>query len=231
MFMGQQDDEAFKEWARGGKDRAGGDFSAPTKETPVFDPLMRGSVLHGDESLGLGTSTFLEGTPAARTAIQKKREEEMAAEVMGEGLQRKKSLAHRIRNMNRGGRDFQPSGRSPNADGYGSRRSPSQSGPASASLSERSPFFSEYGPGKGEDDFNTMRKTETNGSKVSPTSPRGGGGPSLERRSTTDGTGGEDAQPKASGILGRMKSLKGRRQRPVPAAGDADATPVPGTAV
>jgi hypothetical protein len=98
-------------------------------------------------------------------------------------------------------------------------------------LSERSPFFSEYGPGKGEDDFNTMRKTETNGSKVSPTSPRGGGGPSLERRSTTDGTGGEDAQPKASGILGRMKSLKGRRQRPVPAAGDADATPVPGTAV
>jgi len=226
-FMGQQDDEAFKEWSRGGKD-GGADFPPSRKEVPVFDPLSRGSVLHGDESLGLGTSTFLEGTPAARTAIQK-REEERAAEVQSEGLQRKKSLAHRIRNMNRGGRDYQPSGRLTNPDAeYGSRRSPSHGGPASASLSERNPFFSEYGSGKGEDEF-TVRKTDTNGSKASPTSPRSG--PGLERRSTTDATGGEDAQPKASGILGRMKSLKGRRQRPAPAAGDADLAPAPGTAV
>ncbi|KAK4240129.1 Pal1 cell morphology protein-domain-containing protein [Achaetomium macrosporum] len=222
-FLGQHDDEAFVEWSRGGKDRNGAN-----KEVPIFDPRSRGAVLHGDESLGLGTSTFLEGTPAARTVIQK-HEEERAAEVMNEGLQRKKSLAHRIRNMNRGGRDFQPSGRLTNPEGaYGSRRSPSGGGPASTPLSERNPFFSEFGPGKGEDDF-TVRKTDTNGSKASPTSPRGG--PGLERRSTTDATGGDEAQPKVSGILGRMKSLKGRRQRPGPAAGEPDAGPAPGTAV
>lgn len=220
-FMGQHDEEAFKEWSKGSKDKAGG------KDVPVFDPLSRGSVLHGDESLGLGTSTFLEGTPAARTAIQK-REEERAAEVMNEGLQRKKSLAHRIRNMNRGARDFQPSGRATNPEAaYGSRRSPSEGGPASASLSERNPFFAEYGSGKGGEDAFTVRKTD------SPTSPRGGagGGLGLERRSTTDATGDDmQQQPKASGILGRMKSLKGgRRPRPTPAAGDAD--PAPGTAV
>lgn len=227
-FLGQQDDEAFKEWSQGVKDK-NGDLSAPRKDLPpVFDPLSRGNVLHGDESLGLGTSTFLEGTPAARTAIQK-REEERAAEVMNEGLQRKKSLAHRIRNMNRGGRDFQPSGRMTNPEAvYGSRRSPSQSGPVSASFTERNPFFAEYGSGKGEEEF-TVHKTETNGSKASPSSPRGG--PGLERRSTTDATGGEEAQPKATGILGRMKSLKGRRQRPGPAGADVDAVPPPGTAV
>ncbi|KAK4156982.1 Pal1 cell morphology protein-domain-containing protein [Chaetomidium leptoderma] len=229
-FMGQQDDEAFKEWSKGSKDRSGGDPSVSHKGLPpVFDPLGRGNILHGDESLGLGTSTFLEGTPAARTAIQK-REEERAAEVMNDGLQRKKSLAHRIRNMNRGGgRELQPSGRITNPDtGYGSRRSPSHSGPASAALSEGNPFFNEYGSGKGEDDF-MVRKTDTNGSRESPTSPRSV--PGLERRSTTDATGGEDPPPKASGILGRMKSLKGRRQRPGPAGADADAPPAPGTAV
>jgi hypothetical protein len=222
-FLGQQDDEAFMEWSRGSKDKEYS--SSRIKETPVFDPMSRGSILHGDESLGLGTSTFLEGTPAARTAIQK-REEERAAE--GDGLQRKKSLAHRIRNMNRGGRDFQPSGRVTGPEsGYGSRRSPSQGGPASASLSERNPFFNEYGSGKGEEEF-TVHKMDSNGSRPSPASPNG---PSLERRSTTDATGGDDAQPKTSGILGRMKSLKGRRQRPAPAAGDAEAIPTPGTAV
>jgi hypothetical protein len=213
-FLGQGDEEAFKEWSQGGR---GGDRK---DVAPMFDPLSRGNILHGDESLGLGTSTFLEGTPAARTAIQK-REEERAAEVMSEGIQRKKSLAHRIRNMNRGGRDYQPPPRNPDLSGYHTRRSPSQSGP----------FFNEYAKG-GEDDFAAVQRTDTNGSgRAAPASPNGGGAPGgvLERRSTTDATGSEDAQPKASGgILGRMKSLKGgRRQRP----SDAEAAPLPGTAV
>jgi hypothetical protein len=243
-FMGQQDDEAFKEWSSGGKDRSGPEYSAARKaEMIVFDATSRGDILHGDESLGLGTSTFLEGTPAARTAIQK-REEERAAEVVNDGLQRKKSLAHRIRNMNRGGRDFQPSGRITNPDtGYGYRRSPSESGPASANSNpDRNPFFAEYGSGKGggEDGF-TVRKTDSNNSKFSPSSPKGGYG--LERRSTTDATSAADdfpqqQQPKPSsgGILGRMKSLKGgRRQRPGPATSGGDlvdvTAPAPGTAV
>lgn len=232
-FLGQQDDEAFKEWSAGTRDRDG-ESGSRSKEMPVFDPLQRGEYLHGDESLGLGTSTFLEGTPAARAAIQK-REEERAAEVMNEGLQRKKSLAHRIRNMNRGQRDFQSSGRMTSPDrGYGSRRSPSGGGPASATLpsanSERNPFFSEFASGKGGEDGFTVRKMDSNGDKASPTSPRGFG---LERRSTTDATGSDDFQPKPTGILGRMKSLKGsRRQRPGPPGGDmGGVSAAPGTAV
>ncbi|KXX78490.1 Protein PAL1 [Madurella mycetomatis] len=231
-FLGQQDDEAFKEWSTGARDR-NGDSTSRSKEMPVFDPLRRGEYLHGDESLGLGTSTFLEGTPAARTAIQK-REEERAAEVMNEGLQRKKSLAHRIRNMNRGQRDYQSSGRMTSPDtGYGSRRSPSGGGPASATLpsanSERNPFFSEFASGKGGEDGFTVRKIDSDGDKASPTSPRGFG---LERRSTTDATGSDDFQPKPTGILGRMKSLKGsRRQRPGPPGGDMGVPAAPGTAV
>lgn len=232
-FLGHHGDEAFQEWSAGGKDQP----PPPRKgETPVFDPLSRGNVLHGDESLGLGTSTFLEGTPAARTAIQK-REEERAAEVQTEGLQRKKSLAHRIRNINRGPRDLQNTGRLTNPDGsYGSRHSPSGNGPASATLaggSERNPFFSDYGSENRAEEGFSVRKMDSNGGpRVSPTSPKGGYG--LERRSTTDATGGDEGQgqPKSGGgILGRMKSLKGgRRQRPGQGSTDMGAT-APGTAV
>jgi len=231
-FMGQHDDEAFKEWSTGAKDN---NFSSSRiKGEAVFDPLSRGSVVYGDESLGLGTSTFLEGTPAARTAIQK-REEERAAEGANDGLQRKKSLAQRIRNINRGGRDFQASGRMTNPEGaYRSRRTPSEGGGVtSVSMqtpnSERNPFFSDYdgGPGKGEEGF-SVRKIDGNAGKAtSPTSPKGGF--TLERRSTTDGNGDESQQK--TGILGRMKSLKSGRRRPTNPSADMTGQPAPGTAV
>ncbi|KAK3394059.1 Pal1 cell morphology protein-domain-containing protein [Podospora didyma] len=229
-FLGQHDDEAFKEWSSGAKDRGEPVDFAPTArgEPRIFDPLSRSSVLHGDESLGLGTSTFLEGTPAARTAIQKRQEEE----ADNDGLQRKKSLAQRIRNINRGGRDFQPSGRMTNPDYYQSRRSPSDGGPTSASMQspnmERNPFFSEYEPGKGGEQGFSVQKADSNASRVSPTSPKGLY--SLERRSTTDANMNlEESKP--SGILGRMKSLKGGR-RTRPSQHSADLGPnVSGTAV
>ncbi|KAK3994945.1 Pal1 cell morphology protein-domain-containing protein [Cladorrhinum sp. PSN332] len=223
-FLGQADDEAYLEWSNKAKDREG---MPPKGATPaVFDPLARGNVLHGDESLGLGTSTFLEGTPAARTAIQK-REEERAAEVMNEGLQRKKSLAHRIRNINRGPRDG-PSGRTTNPEGVYSRRSPSESGPPSAGMGngERNPFFNEHGNNRGGEEGFTVRRGDAN--TMSPTSPRGG---NLERRATDDGLGGD--QPKSGGgLLGRMKSLKGgRRRQGGQGSTDMGAPPPPGTAV
>ncbi|KAK0729884.1 Pal1 cell morphology protein-domain-containing protein [Lasiosphaeris hirsuta] len=238
-FLGQHDDEAFKEWSTV-KDRADAGEFMPTRkgEVPVFDPLSRGSILHGDESLGLGTSTFLEGTPAARTAIQKS-EQEQAAETVNEGLQRKKSLAQRIRGINRGGREYQGSGRT-NPDGsYMSRRTPSEGGnQTSISMqsqgNERNPFFSEYSDNgkKGEESI-TVRGVDPNVSKGSPTSPSRGFG--LERRSTTDGSGTPDElqQKPGGGILGRMKSLKGgRRARPAPPGGDGGPPAVyPGTAV
>ncbi|KAL2269617.1 hypothetical protein VTJ83DRAFT_1801 [Remersonia thermophila] len=219
-FLGHGDDEAFKEWSKSGRH---GDKT----EVPVFDPLSRGAILHGDESLGLGTSTFLEGTPAARTAIQK-REEERAAEALNEGLQRKKSLAHRIRNIKGGSREPRP----PHPE-YIARRSPSQGGSSSAGVAERTPFFSDYASGKNDEEAFTVRKTDTNSSSGRE------GTSALERRSTTDGISSsliDDREPappvpKPTGLLGRMKSLKGGRRRAPNPPPMGDDGPAPGTAV
>lgn len=67
--------------------------------TSSFNPTARVDPVHGDESLGLGTSTFLEGAPASRTAIQR-RESEGEQNNAG-GLSRKKSLVQKIRGINR----------------------------------------------------------------------------------------------------------------------------------
>lgn len=222
-FLGQNNDEAFLDYSNQAatKGRSGSasyaDASAPRPkgELPVFDPTARGSILHGDETLGLGTSTFLEGTPAARTAIQK-REEERAADIMDGGLQRKKSLAQRIRGINRPPRGFEPSGRMTNPEGvYASRRSPSGSYmPASARPGdERNPFFQEYETGKGGEESISVRRTDE---KKEPTSPRYN---PLERRATHEGAGSDrdEGQSKQSGLLARVKSLKGgKRSRPTP---------------
>ena len=68
------------------------------EESASFNSRARAPV-HGDESLGLGTSTFLEGAPASRNAIQR-RESEGEQNNVG-GLGRKKSLVQKIRGMNR----------------------------------------------------------------------------------------------------------------------------------
>src|ERR1700761_8532247 len=65
-----------------------------------FNPTARTEPVHGDESAGLGTSTFLEGTPASRAAIQRRESEQEAAEqAMAASLSRKKSLAQRIKSV------------------------------------------------------------------------------------------------------------------------------------
>lgn len=223
-FMGIADEEAFKDYATGKKDSSRYvDFQPHRvlRETPVFDPLRRGNILHGDQTLGLGTSTFLEGTPAARTAIQR-REQERAADMAKEALQRKKSLAHRIRSINRGTLGFQPSGRMTNPDG--TRRSPSDAyTPASGSMqnpsTERNPFFQEHDTDnhKGEESISVQNNVDCGGESMSPTSPKRSVG--LERRATTDSVvSPDDSHPKqASGLLARVKSLKGgKRTRPTP---------------
>lgn len=65
-----------------------------------FDPTKRIEPVHGWESAGLGTSTFLEGAPASRAAIRRESENEAQITQNGGGLQRKKSLAQRIRGVN-----------------------------------------------------------------------------------------------------------------------------------
>lgn len=217
-FMGRGDEEAFKDYAApAGRDRSGIVFPEPQvqrrRDAPVFDPLARGSILHGDESMGLGTSTFLEGTPAARTAIQR-RQAETAQETLQQGLQmqRKKSLAQRIRNINRGGpREFHAAGRMTNPEGVYEPRSADLQGEFPAG--ESNPFFNEFD--KSEDRI-TVRRADTTRRPSSPSSPVRNMG--LERRATTDATS-DQGQPRSAsnGLLARVKSLKGgRRQRPEP---------------
>jgi hypothetical protein len=235
-FMGNADPEAFKEYSTGAVDKS--NFPADAKsEMGVFDPMSRGSILHGDESLGLGTSTFLEGAPAARTAIQR-REQEQAQQDMEGGLQRKKSLAQRIRNINKVPREFNASGRMTNPEAtYGSRRSPDAMPPATSIPSlggEKNPFFNEFSK---EPENISVKRADTG--PISPTSPttsssrRYSGGGGIERRQTSDASSptNEDGANKSSGggLLARVKSLKGGRK---PRQNDAPTNPPPpGTAV
>ena len=226
VFMGTANEEAFTDFATGGAVRHRNGFNHPRAQ-PIFDPARQETV-HGDESYGLGTSTFLEGTPAAKTAIQK-HEAEQAQVATDVGLQRKKSLAQRIRNINRGPRDMSAGGRVTSPDGAYYVRSPDLDVPSAAS--DNSPFFAEYG--KGEEDVLSVRPRDGGSSSHRPPAPRPRR-PShnqLERRATTDATASADEPAaKPSGILGRMKSLKGSRK---PRGPDGSGNPPanPGTAV
>ncbi|EHA46219.1 hypothetical protein MGG_02779 [Pyricularia oryzae 70-15] len=226
-FMGNADQEAFREYSQGEKQ------GSSSRLPPVFDPLSRGTILHGDESMGLGTSTFLEGTPAARTVIQR-REAEQQQDTMESGLQRKKSLAQRIRGINRPRRDFEAGGRMTNPEGvYSSRRSPpipgaNSSASMSSSRAERNPFFADYDGAKNGEESISVRRRDGSAPRVkSPTSPDS---LPLERRVT----GGDDDQAARAGggLLARVKSLKGgRRTRPSPPDQPSpSAIPAPGTA-
>ncbi|KAI8295677.1 pal1 cell morphology protein [Colletotrichum asianum] len=226
-FMGNNDGDASADFASAG---ARDPYQQHKNEPAVFDPRARSSILHGEESMGLGTSTFLEGTPAARTAIQRTQQEQ-AQQSQADGLKRNKSIAQRIRGMKREPREYGPGGRMTNPEGaYHSRRSPDSAGPSTSIsyTSERNPFFSEYGK---EPESISVKRTD-NGAKspgTPPPVPRRGSANALERRNTTDvKSPTEEAPGKSSGgFLSRVKSLKGGRRRQ---ASDAMAPPAPGTA-
>jgi hypothetical protein len=218
-FMGHGEDEAFMDYSTGKKEPSGSGYAEGSRRgtggnMSVFDPTSRGSILHGDETLGLGTSTFLEGTPAARTDIQRREKERAEAGVDG-GLTRKKSLAQRIRGINRPQQGFVPAGRLTNPEGvYGSRRTASGTYMTSASMTsskdERNPFFEEFPKGE---ELISVRGTNPE--------PRSPDGPEqnlrLERRATAEGAGQEEPRQGGGGLLARVKSLKGgRRIRPAP---------------
>ena len=84
--------------------------------TSSFNPRSRVDHVHGEETLGLGTSTFLEGAPAARAAIQRRESDtdgvNGAGMENGGGLGRKRSLAQKIRGISNANRDrgFRPAG-------------------------------------------------------------------------------------------------------------------------
>lgn len=185
-FMGHGSDEAFRDYAASGKGKN-------RHEPVIFDSSARASLVHGDESHGLGTSTFLEGTPAARSAIVK-RNAEQAQEFAEGGLQRKKSVAQRIKQRVR--------------PDYSNRPLPSHS-------RYESDDFGEFG---GREEARAPRppprEREREGRPSPPLKPRqNSAAGALEGRSVEAlPSPSEEAPAKPSGLLGRMKSLKGGRR-------------------
>ena len=209
------DEEAFQDYAKGGT--TGSSFEpysngaarpGPQRsESNIVSATTRVEPIHGEESLGLGTSTFLEGAPASRTAIQRKESE--TRELPEGGLSRKKSLAQKIRGINN--RQYGPGGRVMSPEG--ALRSPeSPMYTPGGSRNEHNPFFNEFT--KGDDSGKNITVTEQPGRARAPSDPRAGtaGMGGLERRMTSDGSGGEGKS--GGGFLSRVRSLKGGPKRP-----------------
>ncbi|KIW50034.1 hypothetical protein PV05_11658 [Exophiala xenobiotica] len=175
----------------------------PTERSTSFNPIARTEPVHGSETAGLGTSTFLEGAPASRAAIQRRESEyEAQQQALANGLSRKKSLAQRIKSvrpkMSDGGRMTSP-------EPIGTPNSPLGTG---RSESNANPFFKDYD-----------KEYEKKGAQIAfaedpqkpsraraPSSPRRGLG--LERKLTVESLGAEEGKT-GGGFLSRVKSLKG----------------------
>lgn len=184
-----------------------------------FNPKDRDDIVHGEASMGLGTSTFLDGAPASRTAIQR-RESETNHEMAQGGLGRKKSIAQRIRGISQPRRNLgDPNSRimSPEARYGNSARSPGspkvvQSAGGIGRASELNPFFNEYDAAY-DNKGAAIRESETREPTSSPGNPSRN---PLARAMTADSfdqAGAADSKPQ-SGFLSRVKSLKGGRRRP-----------------
>ncbi|KAL4809942.1 Pal1 cell morphology protein-domain-containing protein [Aspergillus unguis] len=169
-------------------------------EGASFDPTSRIDPVHGQSSMGLGTSTFLDGAPASRSAI---RENQTETTMNGGGLARKKSLAQRLRGgINR------PNPRvvSPQA-AYGSP------GTSSSPRNEKNPFFQDY------DDAYDKKGARINAEETAPASVpgrmRSSSSPkqrttSLTRQYTDERVNGAEENKNAGGggFISRMKSLR-----------------------
>ena len=195
--------------------------------TSTFNPTDRVNPVHGDETLGLGTSTFLEGAPAPRVAIQRRESESDAGGfggASGGGLGRKRSLVQKIRNFNRpntgDGRVTSPEAR------YERTTSPTEQAgyPASAGgmskIRETNPFFSDYDDAyekKGARIQIVEDQNRGSSRARAPSDPRRLLGGVLERRTTNDGTGAGGDEVRSGGgggFISRVKSLRGgRRER------------------
>lgn len=187
-----------------------------------FNPKDRDDIVHGEATVGLGTSTFLEGAPASRTAIQRRDSESRHAAIADGGLGRKKSIAQRIRGISQPRRAYGDGPRimSPEARyGGGSPGSPMQvqSAGGIGKAGERNPFFDDYDAAydKKGAAIKVAESETREGPIKSPSSPAGGGRNPLTRAMTADSAGAVEESKPQSGFLNRVKSLKGgRRPRP-----------------
>ena len=177
----------------------------------AFNPTARIEPVHGEASVGLGTTTFLEGAPASRSAIQRREHESQAAQ-QAQVISRKMSLAQRFRGTRSntiGNRNLSPDG------------GPITPLDTTRSESAADPFFKDYDQeyeSKGQQIAmaEEEQKAEAAGRARAPSSPRRGLG--LQRAITTESfTAGDEAKPgsKTTSLLDRVKSFKGgRRMRP-----------------
>ncbi|APA11876.1 hypothetical protein sscle_08g066460 [Sclerotinia sclerotiorum 1980 UF-70] len=214
-FMGNNDAEAHLDYSRGG-DKVdnfqpyGHRPGMPSRtESAIESATSRVEPVHGEESMGLGTSTFLEGAPASRAAVQKNQNEQFG---MDGGLSRKKSLAQKIRGIN-SRRDYGPSGRMNSPEGMYTSISPDGYTPGGSRANEANPFFNEFGKGDDtiKEEFVTFAELPPRpGRSRAPSNP-----PGIERRVTSDSMG-ESTKGSASngGFLSRVKSLKGGPRKP-----------------
>ena len=202
--------------------------------TSSFNPTARVEPVHGDESMGLGTSTFLEGAPASRTAIQRRESEadtaNTAVHVGGGGLGRKRSLVQKFKGISSTNRGAGTIGRVMSPDRLDEPAySPTKlydghalSAGGIRRINDANPFFNDFGDSGEKKGANIQvaehqRQSEEYGNRARALSSpkRAATGGVLERRVTNDGSGGFEGESKSSGgFLSRVKSLKGRRARP-----------------
>lgn len=219
--------QGFTDFASSGveKSEPSGKKRASIDQSEAFNPKGN-EIIHGVESYGLGTSTFLEGAPASKVDLDRREQEAEIAPTLHHGPTRSRSIAQRIRGLSQPRRTLTENGRltSP-IDRYGVRspRSPGAYSPAGmgpyssrayAKGDEKNPFFENYrrsydkeAPAKistpeyvaGDDIITVNRERALS-------SPR----KNLERRVTNDD--GYSGDAKSGGLLSRVKSLKGGKK-------------------
>lgn len=218
-FLGHNNEEAFKDYSKGGAGSYGYEpydsavRLSTRQEGKILSATSRVEPIHGEETLGLGTSTFLEGAPASRAALQRRESEQISPTEAG-GLGRKKSLAQKIRRINNTRRDYGPSGRITSPEGV---YAPENRTPGGTKVPESNPFFNEFS--KGDDTFKegaTIVEPVKAGPARAPSSPNSRY-ERLERSVTSDSL---DVAPSAApkngttGFLSRVKSFKGGSRKP-----------------
>lgn len=209
-----------------------GDARPGVDRTTSFNPGAKTDIVHGHETMGLGTSTFLEGAPAPRIAIQR-RESESEMPGAGGSMERKRSLAQKIRGISnarnnagiRGVNSPEPvyevvgdAGDAPSAESL-------------KKIRETNPFFNDY-----DDEYEKkgariqlaeeQKKASLSATTIgqgrarAPSNPVRGltGAAPLERRFTSDTSGAgilDTGESKSGGFLSRVRSLRGgKKPRP-----------------
>lgn len=196
--------------------------------TASFNPTALVEPVYGDETVGLGATTFLEGAPAPRTAIQRRESESDTGFGSGGGLGRKISLAQKIRGIsstNRAGRVISPDRAGPTSPISPTMETAAQGAGGMPKIQETNPFFNNHDDAYEKKGARIQIAEEQNrveggvGRARAMSSPKRANATGLlERRVTNDGTGVPDNTENKSGsggFLSRVKSLKGgRRTRP-----------------